>query len=105
MKLLDSTVLANKQPRMVELADKLVINGHVYDKTSLTPDKMSYLPIVADTFDMFLNNVGRPDVKNRITYNNVIQDNKDSKITYVIENSSSRACLHKIQKKFRWYIN
>lgn len=98
MKLLDSTVISNKQPRMVELLDKMVINGHVYDKTSLTPDKMSYLPIVADTLDMFLNNVARPAQKNRITYNNVIQDNKDSKITYVIENSADRACLHKIQK-------
>lgn len=98
MKLLDTAVLANKQPRMVELTDKLVINGHVYDKTSLTPDKMSYLPIVADTLDMFLNNAARPNIKNRITYNNVIQDNTDSKITYVIENSNNRACVYKIQK-------
>lgn len=98
MKLLDTSVLTNKQPRMIELTDKLVINGHVYDKTSLTPDKMSYLPVVADTLDMFLNNAVRPNIKNRITYNNVIQDNTDSKITYVIENSNNRCCVYKVQK-------
>ena len=53
--ILDNQIINSIIPKMVETANEFVINGQVYDKSSLQPIKFNTLPLTSDNVDTCLN--------------------------------------------------
>lgn len=84
---LDNTILTGYISKMVELPENYVINGQMYDKSSLTPIPLKSMKVTSCSFnEIMLNTTVFTYYSwciNRVE-GTVLQDNQDTSISYVI---------------------
>lgn len=100
-KILDSTKFTTPISKLVELQDNYIINGTIYNKTSLSPSPMNFSQVSSYNNTILTNssihNQGASIYSNKIN-SAVIGDNYDANISYVVTSNliTDGAKLYKI---------
>lgn len=98
--ILDNQIIDSIIPKMVETANEFVINGQVYDKSSLQPIKFNTLPLTSDNVDTCLNTSAFTNKATNSAYfsdNLVIVDKFKPEYSFtIIVDRSNTIRIHKI---------
>ena len=87
MKILNSTVINGKIAKMIETQDNFIINGQVYDKSSLAPTAMSFCPIISsinNEISLYKTGYVYSSFLRNNTENGFMLDINDPNICYII---------------------
>jgi hypothetical protein len=85
-KILNTLSIDKSISKMVEKGDELVINGHIYDKTTFAPKPLCFLPVAAPRGEMYLSKqvmLSYGGCQPPKTFRGTLADNVDPDILYV----------------------
>lgn len=102
-KLIDSQTINKVVPKIIETPDRFVINGQVYDKSTLEPLQFQTLPFPSEHTYAQMNTRCSPNIKRSTGYyddNNIIIDKYNPECSYVLyaENNGYIRCCKLITK-------
>lgn len=91
-KILDNTFFNGNISKVVELPDEYIFNGQIYDKSTLSPVPLQFMPIPSSQYnEMFLNRnlpiTNLTNTWNKIRNDNALLiDNTNANVTYIAKN-------------------